>query len=243
MKSKSGVYKDNSENRRLHRVGQRYGGKKAESNDKANLPSEETLKQWGMRKKSLGTTYKTISSIKEYQGSTTRSALRENLIQNVVKKAVRHFDKPKAVFCLGGAASGKSSSLKALNFDERVIPCQLNPDNFQEGVFQKDNMFYNWTKRGSGSNRLHQETSLMTKEAYKRVLATGGDFVKDGVMGDYDKALKDIQAAIDAGYEPEIVGVSLSTKEALKRNKARYLRAEEKEKYSGRLVPKEFGNV
>lgn len=42
----------------------------------------------------------------------------------------------------------------------------------------------------------------MTKEAYKRVLATGGDFVKDGVMSDYDKALKDIQAAIDAGYEP-----------------------------------------
>lgn len=122
-------------------MGQRYGGKKAESNDRANLPSEETLEQWGMRKKSLGATYKTISSTKEYQGSPARSALREDLIQNVVKKAVRHFDKPKAVFCLGGTASGKSSSLKALNFDESVIPCQLNPDNFQEGVFQKDICF------------------------------------------------------------------------------------------------------
>lgn len=56
-------------------------------------------------------------------------------------------------------------------------------------------------------------------------------------MGNYEKALADIQAAIDAGYEPEIVGVSLSTKEALKRCKARYKRAEEREKYSGRFVP------
>lgn len=237
LKSKSGVYKDNSENRRLHRVGQRYGGKKPEV-IRPILPSEETLKQWGTRRKSLGAAYKIISSIEEYEGSPARSALRENLIQNVVKKAVRHFDKPKAVFCLGGAASGKSSSLKALNFDESVIPCQLNPDNFQEGVLQKDNMFYNWTRERSGSSRLHRETSLMTKEAYRRVLATGGDFVKDGVMSDYDEALKNIQAAIDAGYEPEIVGVSLSTKEASKRNKARYLRAEEKEKYSGRWVPR-----
>lgn len=240
LKSKSGVYKDNSENRRLHRVGQRYGGKKVESNDRTILPSKETLKQWGMRKKSLGATYKTISSIEEYEGSPARSALRENLIQNVVKKAVRHFDKPKAVFCLGGAASGKSSSLKALNFDESVIPCQLNPDSFQEGALQKDNMFYNWTDAGSGAGRLHDETSAMTKEAYRRVLTTGGDFVKDGVMGNYEKALADIQAAIDAGYEPEIVGVSLNTDEAIRRCYARYERAEEKEKYSGRLVPEKI---
>lgn len=241
VKSRSGVYKDNPENRRLHRVGQRYGERKIanESNSDTKLPSKETLARWNDRKKSLGDKYKTISSIEEFRDNKAREVLREKLIQETVEKAVRHFDKPKAVFCLGGAASGKSSSLAALGYDSSRIPCQLNPDEYQENAFQGDNMFYNWTRSGSGASRLHKETSAMTKEAYKRVLATGGDFVKDGVMGDYDKALADIQAAIDAGYEPEIVGVSLSTKEALKRCKARYQRAEEKEKYSGRKVPKD----
>ena len=239
IKAKSGVYKDNPENRRLHRVGQRYGERKIanESNSGTKLPSKETLARWNDRKKSLGEEYKTISSIEEFRNNKVREVLREKLIQETVEKAVRHFDKPKAVFCLGGAASGKSSSLAALGYDSSRIPCQLNPDEYQENAFQGDNMFYNWTSARSGAQRLHKETSAMTKEAYKRVLATGGDFVKDGVMGNYEKALADIQAAIDAGYEPEIVGVSLSTKEALKRCKARYKRAEEREKYSGRFVP------
>lgn len=239
VKSRSGVYKDNSENRRLHRVGQRYGERKIadEGNSGTKLPSKETLARWNDRKKSLGDKYKTISSIEEFRDNKAREVLREKLIQETVKKAVRHFDKPKAVFCLGGAASGKSSSLAALGYDSSRIPCQLNPDEYQENAFQGDNMFHNWTSARSGAQRLHKETSAMTKEAYKRVLATGGDFVKDGVMGNYEKALADIQAAIDAGYEPEIVGVSLSTKEALKRCKARYKRAEEREKYSGRFVP------
>lgn len=239
IKAKSGVYKNNPENRRLHRVGQRYGERKIanESNSGTKLPSKETLARWNDRKKSLGDEYKTISSIEEFRNNKAREVLREKLIQETVEKAVRHFDKPKAVFCLGGAASGKSSSLAALGYDSSRIPCQLNPDEYQENAFQGDNMFYNWTSARSGAQRLHKETSAMTKEAYKRVLATGGDFVKDGVMGNYEKALADIQAAIDAGYEPEIVGVSLSTKEALKRCKARYKRAEEREKYSGRFVP------
>lgn len=239
IKAKSGVYKDNPENRRLHRVGQRYGQRKIvdEGNNGTKLPSKETLLYWNNRKNSLGDQYKTISSLEEFRDNKFRELLREKLIQETVSKATRHFDKPKAVFCLGGAASGKSSSLASLGYDGSKIPCQLNPDEYQEKAFQGDNMFYNWTQAGSGAGRLHDETSAMTKEAYKRVLATGGDFVKDGVMGNYEKALADIQAAIDAGYEPEIVGVSLDTDEAIKRCYARYERAEEKEKYSGRLVP------
>lgn len=239
VKSRSGVYKDNPENRRLHRVGQRYGERKIanESNSDTKFPSKETLARWNDRKKSLGGQYKTISSIEEFRDNKAREVLREKLIQETVSKATRHFDKPKAVFCLGGAASGKSSSLVSLGYDSSKIPCQLNPDEYQEKAFQGDNMFYNWTDAGSGAGRLHDETSAMTKEAYERVLTTGGDFVKDGVMSNYEKALADIQAAIGAGYDPEIVGVSLDTGEALKRCHARYERAEEKEKYSGRLVP------
>ena len=191
IKAKSGVYKDNPENRRLHRVGQRYGQRKIvdEGNSGTKLPSKETLAYWNNRKNFLGDKYKTISSLEEFRDNKFRELLREKLIQETVSKATRHFNKPKAVFCLGGAASGKSSSLASLGYDSSKIPCQLNPDEYQENAFQGDNMFYNWTSARSGAQRLHKETSAMTKEAYKRVLATGGDFVKGGVMGNYEKHL------------------------------------------------------
>lgn len=237
LKSRFGRYKDNAENRRLHRVGLPYGKQSNNEEKRGNEPSAQTLKEWKKREERLGQAAKSISSVQEYEGDEKREELREDLISKVVATATRHFDEPKAIFCLGGAASGKSSSLRKLGYDETVIPCQLNPDNFQEGELQGDNMFYNWTDSKSGASRLHKETSNMTKEAYKRVLGTGGDFVKDGVMGDYEKAMKDIQAAIDAGYEPEIVGVALDTEEAVKRSALRYEKAESKEKFSGRWVP------
>lgn len=44
-KSRSGVYKDTSENRRLHRVGQRYGQRKIvdEGNNGTKLSSKENI--------------------------------------------------------------------------------------------------------------------------------------------------------------------------------------------------------
>ena len=83
VKSRSGVYKDNPENRRLHRVGQRYGERKI-ANERAiatqKLPSKETLARWNDRKKSLGGQYKTIFSIEEFRDNKAREVLREKPI-------------------------------------------------------------------------------------------------------------------------------------------------------------------
>lgn len=232
FKSKSGIYQDTPENRRLHRVGQHYG----------STPEEDLERSWAKRAAALkikGLDPTQCESIDEFAGSKKRKALREKLISETVAKSVKSGEVGKAIFALGGAASGKSSSLRVLGYSEAEIPCQINPDNFQEGDFQKDNMFYNRTDKQSGARRLHEETSLMAKEVYRRVLDQGGDFVKDGVMSDYEKAVKEIEKAEAAGYSPQIVGVTVPIEVALERSRQRYIDAERNQRYSGRFVPED----
>lgn len=231
-KSRTGIYKDNAENRRKHRVGQKYG----QHDEKI-----KALKARAAALKARGIDPKTCTSLEEYAGDPDRQALRESLIDSVVQKAKKESPNMvgRAIFALGGPASGKSSSLRILGYSEDKIPCQINPDIFQEGELQGDNMFYNYMKDKSGASRLHDETSDMAKEAYERVLATGGHFVKDGVMGNYKKAVEQIEQARAAGYEPRVVGVTVDPEEAFKRSVERFDRAEAAEKFSGRWVPKE----
>lgn len=244
LKSRQGVYVDNSENRRKHRVGQRYGQHDTRVENGNSSPSPEKIKEWKARASALrsrGIDPRTCSSLEEYAGDPVRQALRERLIDSVVQKA--HKKSPhmvsRAIFALGGPASGKSSSLRVLGYSEDEIPCQINPDLFQEGELQRDNMFYNYTQAKSGAKRLHNETSVMAKKAYERVLATGGHFVRDGVMGNYEKAVERIEQARAAGYEPRVVGVTVDPEEAFKRAVERFNRAEAAERFSGRWVPKE----
>lgn len=241
-KSRIGYYKDNSENRRKHRVGARYGQHDAKIDNGNPGPSSEKIKEWEARAAALkarGIDPKICSSIEEYAGDPARQALREKLIEAVVEKAIKRGSVGRAIFALGGAASGKSSSLATLGYTKESIPCQINPDDFQEAEFLEDNMFYNYMDPKSGATRLHKETSDMTKEVYKRVLARRGDFVKDGVMGEYEKSVEQIEQARAAGYEPRVVGVTVDVAEAIVRSEDRFNRAEADKEFSGRWVPRD----
>jgi len=46
FKARHGRYEDNAKNRRLHRVGQEYGDKKAEDEDKADGSSRGTVSRY-----------------------------------------------------------------------------------------------------------------------------------------------------------------------------------------------------
>ena len=235
-KSRSGFYVDNAENKRLNRVGHPYGKMTQEG-----APTKEEFARWKARKKEMihkGLDPKKDSSLVEYGDDPGRQALREELISEVVSKAHKsHKGKPLAIFALGGAASGKSSSLRKMGYSSSDIPCQINPDDFQEDGFLDDNKFYNYMNPRSGAGRLHKETSAMAEEAFHRVLKTGGDFVKDGVMSNYDKSVLQIEEAIAHGYEPKIVGVTVDLEEALVRTRKRFDGTEKKSMYSGRWVP------
>lgn len=239
-KSRSGVYKDNAENRRLRRVGKPYGKMKELKND-PSYASPEQIKRWEDRAEALrkrGLDPRTCSSLEEYGDDPKRQALRQRLIDAVVQKAKKRGSVSRAIFALGGAASGKSSSLNVLGYTKEAIPCQINPDDFQEGEFLEDNMFYNYMNPQSGASRLHKETSAMAKEVYRRVLEGGGDLVKDGVMGEYESSVDVIEQAREAGYEPRVVGVTVDTEEAILRSTERFDRAEADKEYSGRWVPR-----
>lgn len=250
IKSRVGVYTDTAENRRLHRVGEHYGHKKEPEvkggdaikekikNFVKNFTPEEFARYKRLKEEHINIKDPEWGTIKEYEGDAKRKAWRKQAVANVVEKAKKSVSgKKRAVFTLGGAASGKSSSLKIMGCAEDKMPCQLNPDEYHETPeMQADNRFYNKIKRGMGAAKLHKEASKMNKEAYKEVLTTGGDFVKDGVMGDYEKSLKDLREAIEAGYHPEIIAVTVDPDDAWDRNLSRFQHQEDKEEFSGRKV-------
>ena len=190
-KSRRGTYKDNPENRRLHRVGMPYDyGKKAKekgADAKRNLRIRKQVKAKYDRFVSEGVNFNEIDS--GFFASEDRTRKIEELKERLVFSKVVPVSgrKPKAIFTMGGAASGKSSSLRKLGYDPDSLPT-VNPDDFKENV----------------ESPLYESIQLF------------------GVMGNFDKSIRDLQAAIDAGFEPEIVAVSLPTKKAIGRNKSRY---------------------
>lgn len=227
-KSRRGAYKDNPENRRLHRVGMPYDyGKKAKekgADAKRNLRIRKQVKAKYDRFVREGVNFNEIDSGFFASENRTRriEELKEKLVFSKVVPVTGR--KPKAIFTMGGAASGKSSSLRKLGYDPDSLPT-VNPDDFKENVespLYESSQLFEFNKYQSGAGKVHEESSKIAKEVFRDILTMGGDFIKDGVMGSFDKSIRDLQAAIDAGFEPEIVAVSLPTEKAIERNKSRY---------------------
>ena len=227
-KSRRGTYKDNPENRRLHRVGMPYDyGKKAKekgADAKRNLRIRKQVKAKYDRFVSEGVNFNEIDS--GFFASEDRTRKIEELKEKVVFSKVVPVTgrKPKAIFTMGGAASGKSSSLRKLGYDPDSLPT-VNPDDFKENVespLYESSQLFEFNDFKSGAGKVHEESSKIAKEVFRDILTMGGDFIKDGVMGNFDKSIRDLQAVIDAGFEPEIVAVSLPTGKAIERNKSRY---------------------
>ena len=136
-KSRRGTYKDNAENRRLHRVGMPYDyGKEAKrdgADAKRNLRIRKQVKAKYDRFVSEGVNFNEIDSGFFASEDRTRKIeeLKEKLVFSKVIPVTER--KPKAIFTMGGAASGKSSSLRKLGYDPDSLPT-VNPDNFKENV-------------------------------------------------------------------------------------------------------------
>lgn len=227
-KSRRGTYKDNAENRRLHRVGMPYDyGKEAKekgADAKRNLKIRKQVLANYQNFVKKGVNFNEIDS--GFFASENRTRKIEELKKRLVFSKVVPVSgrKPKAIFTMGGAASGKSSSLKKLGYDPNSLPT-VNPDDFKENIespLYESSQLFEFNNYRSGAGKVHEESSKIAKEVFRDILTMGGDFIKDGVMGNFDKSIRDLQAAIDAGFEPEIVAVSLPTDKAIERNRSRY---------------------
>ena len=95
IKSRSGVYQDNSENRRKHRVGQRYGEDKKEDPEEGKEPSNE---EWGsitakMSAEEIQNKLNNMSALDGKVSEEQKASLRKYLEKQLEEKKKKEYDK------------------------------------------------------------------------------------------------------------------------------------------------------
>lgn len=95
IKSRSGVYQDNAENRRKHRVGQRYGEDKKEDPEEGKEPSNE---EWGsitskMSAEEIQNKLNNMSALDGKVSEEQKASLRKYLEKQLEEKKKKEYDK------------------------------------------------------------------------------------------------------------------------------------------------------
>lgn len=145
-------------------------------------------------------------------------------------------ERPIAYVMGGGGASGKGTILKALQAQGEIPRgiVEIDPDRIKTGGKGVSGIPEYRTILDRGDARaaavVHEESSQVANQVKDRAIAEKRDFVLDRTLGDPAKALKELQALKDAGYEVRLFGVTLDAADAVDR-------AVKRATGSGRYVP------
>lgn len=161
-----------------------------------------------------------------------RAALRDQIVADQIAHAKPvEGRKPIAYIMGGGGASGKGTILKRLTklgavSDEGVV--HVDPDAIKERLPEYKQIVERGDSRAAAT--VHEESSTIAKRVVAEALAKKTDIVLDRTMADEAKALKEIRALKEAGYEVRLFGVTVDPFSAIRR-------ADKRAKRSGRYVP------
>ena len=120
----------------------------------------------------------------------------------------------KAIFMMGGPASGKTS----VRLERYADTLTIDSDEFKAAHPDYD---------PKNASALHAWSSLEARKMFDAAVADGVDFVYDGTGSTAEKYVDLIETAKTAGYETEIIYVECDVHIALKRNAKRDRRVDE----------------
>lgn len=167
-----------------------------------------------------------------------RAALREQLVnEHFTDAAPAPTDRAPIVYMMGGGgASGKGTVLHDLQAAGEVPTnvVQVDPDRIKTGGAGVSGIPEYRQLLGHGDARaaavVHEESSQVARAVMARAMSEKRDFVLDRTLGDPAKAVTEIQALKDAGYQVRLYGVTLDPATAVERAVKRANR-------TGRFVP------
>lgn len=150
--------------------------------------------------------------------SPERVAMREALIEQRFAGKAPAKGKPVAIVLGGGGASGKGTILKILRglgkVDKDAI--ELDPDGFKLQIPEYRKIADTGDSRAAAVT--HEESSeQLFKPALARAVAGKFNVVLDRTLGDPAKGLAEIQRLKAAGYEIQLIGVTVDPASAVKR--------------------------
>jgi len=161
--------------------------------------------------------------------SPERVAMRQDILDAVLAKA-KPSDAPVVYMMGGGGGAGKSTILRTLR-DRGEVPQDtpiLNADDFKEAIPEYQALLEAGDTRAAAV--VHEESSLLLKQAIDGYLERKASFVLDGTMGNAQRTAQQLERFKAAGYRVVLIGVATDPIAAGRRAAARAKR-------SGRYVP------
>jgi predicted ABC-type ATPase len=160
-----------------------------------------------------------------------REILHDQIIHKILSKKV--YSKGKHVYMLGGApANGKSTFL---NSGIRKYPSgvlKIDPDKVKNELPEYKYMVA--IKEMTAASRVHEESSIISREIRRKAIKEGYDVLLDGIANDtLQYRLEDLVELKSYGHTVIIDYVTLNTSLSLQNALVRYRK-------TGRFVPQEF---
>ena len=197
IKARFGIYKDTPENRRLHRVGVKYGIRK---------DSEEDFDT--RERHSVDGKY-----------SAYRSKIHKAIFDKIVE-GVKPQEHPTVTLIMGGSASGKGTASKYFrDLEKEKIGAHLDVDEIKKMLPE-----YNKFKPINAAGNVHEESSDIGKHIRNHLIENKMNFVNDATFSNKDKAVKLIKKLKEAGYKINLIAITTDIDEAKRREHIRFLR-------------------
>ena len=149
-----------------------------------------------------------------------REEFRAAEIQKVIDEGQSVLEEERPILWLmgGGSGSGKSTVLQTLR-DDGFIPVNdvvhIDPDAFKKVIPEFEELIKR--KDGRAAIIVHDESTLMAREAFARAVSKRADIIYDTTLSNFPKAGDMIAHARSQGYEVRIIGVTASPRTAIER--------------------------
>ena len=213
-----GIYKDNPLNRKLNRVGQKYGKDKEEPELNVDIPTKEQYFDESTN------TWNEIRVRKVYTP-----------IIDKYTKNVKSYKNPVVTLMMGAPSSGKGTVRNSINNNYNFGDVTVDPDDIKKVDLKRDYDKYQQENISTAASMVHEESSYLTKKIIDKLIDKKANFTIDKVFSEYDALNKQIQQLVDKGYKVNIVYASLPKEIA-------YKRMLERGKKEGRYIPESYFN-
>ena len=215
-----GIYKNNFLNRKLGRVGQKYGKDKEEEELKFDVNSSTDEQYFN----------KSTNSWDERRVKSVHIPIIEKYT-----KGIKSHENPVVTLMMGAPSSGKGTVRNSIKDEYSFGDSTVDPDDIKKVDLKNDYDKYQKEDVNTAASMVHEESSYLTKKIIDKLINKKANFTIDKVFAEYDKLDKQIQQLVDKGYKVNIVYASLSKEVA-------YKRMLERGKKEGRYIPESYFN-
>ena len=142
-------------------------------------------------------------------------------LQFAASKVATNTGKPKAIFMIGGAGSGKSNIVNMLNLGWKQVNEDLATEPLKKEAGLPESEADYTSEQLSQRAKIGAQARKQAKEKLAKYTAAKENMIIDGTGASYNATTKKMQALRDAGYDVSIIYAKTSLDVAKQRNKDR----------------------